>query len=76
MPTSFRKCKTAVCVLFMKSVTILTIEYKSLLQVNGRLQKQEEDGKDGDPAFPKQQWPPSHLCPLCHSPGSQVRLLP
>lgn len=45
--------------------------WKAHNQVNGRLQKQEEDGKDGDPAFPKQQWPPSHLCPLCHLPDSQ-----
>lgn len=41
-------------------------------QVNARLERQEEDGKDGDPAFPKQQWPPADLCPLCHLPSSQV----
>lgn len=45
--------------------------WKAHNQVNGRLQKQEKDGKDGDPAFPKQQWPPSQLCPLCHLPNSQ-----
>lgn len=45
--------------------------WKAHNQVNGRLEKQEEEGKDGDPAFPKQQWPPSKLCPLCHLPNSQ-----
>ena len=49
-------------------------EAAAVAQVNGRLEKQEEEGKDGDPAFPKQQWPPSKLCPLCHLPNSQVRL--
>ena len=42
------------------------------VQVNRRLQDQEKDGKDGDPAFPKHQWPSSELCPLCHLPASNV----
>lgn len=46
--------------------------YCHLPQVNGRLETQEKEGKDGDPAFPKQQWPPAHVCPLCHMPFSQV----
>ncbi|KAL3143049.1 hypothetical protein ABBQ38_003324 [Trebouxia sp. C0009 RCD-2024] len=45
--------------------------WKAHNQVNARLERQEEDGKDGDPAFPKQQWPPADLCPLCHLPSSQ-----
>ena len=39
------------------------------MQVNRRLQDQEKDGKDGDPAFPKHQWPSSELC---HLPSSKV----
>lgn len=45
-----------------------------MMQVNKRLQEQEKDGKDGDPAFPKHQWPSSALCPLCHLPSSKVSM--
>eukprot|EP00850_Spirogloea_muscicola_P010603 SM000063S19993 [mRNA] locus=s63:128466:132447:- [translate_table: standard] len=38
-------------------------------EVNERLAKEEAepDGSQGDPAFPKQQWPPVELCPACQA---------
>eukprot|EP00850_Spirogloea_muscicola_P013071 SM000087S23353 [mRNA] locus=s87:214429:218468:+ [translate_table: standard] len=38
-------------------------------EVNERLAKEEAepDGSQGDPAFPKQQWPPLELCPACQA---------
>eukprot|EP00850_Spirogloea_muscicola_P018853 SM000177S03186 [mRNA] locus=s177:170813:175590:+ [translate_table: standard] len=38
-------------------------------EVNERLAKEEAepDGSQGDPAFPKQQWPPVDLCPACQA---------
>lgn len=41
------------------------------LQVNRRLESLEKNSGDGDPAFPKLQWPPSELCPLCRLPSLQ-----
>jgi hypothetical protein len=39
------------------------------LQVNKRLAEDEKSGAtDGDPLFPKVQWPPAELCPLCRLP--------
>lgn len=38
-------------------------------QVNERVGKQEAEGSDGDPAFPKVQWPPSEVCPACRKRG-------
>lgn len=35
-------------------------------QVNERVAKIEQDGEDGDPAFPKMQFPSKELCPECH----------
>ena len=31
------------------------------------MQKDEADSGDGDPAFPKVQWPTQQMCPACHS---------
>ena len=39
------------------------------LQVNARLARQEELSVQGDPAFPKVQFPPAALCPLCRAPS-------
>jgi thiol oxidase len=39
-----------------------------VLQVNKRLAKQELQDHSGDPFFPKTQWPPPELCPLCRVP--------
>jgi hypothetical protein len=38
-------------------------------QVNRRLESLEKSSGEGDPAFPKRQWPPSELCPLCRLPS-------
>mmetsp|Transcript_13483 Transcript_13483/g.26506 ORF Transcript_13483/g.26506 Transcript_13483/m.26506 type:complete len:457 (+) Transcript_13483:48-1418(+) len=40
-------------------------------RVNARLERMEKQNGDGDPAFPKVQWPPSTVCPRCQgaSPG-------
>eukprot|EP00232_Nephroselmis_pyriformis_P003304 CAMPEP_0182910012 /NCGR_PEP_ID=MMETSP0034_2-20130328/36068_1 /TAXON_ID=156128 /ORGANISM="Nephroselmis pyriformis, Strain CCMP717" /LENGTH=436 /DNA_ID=CAMNT_0025046305 /DNA_START=80 /DNA_END=1386 /DNA_ORIENTATION=- len=37
--------------------------------VNARIRKEEAARGDGDPAFPKEQWPSPHLCPECHRGG-------
>ncbi len=34
--------------------------------MNQRLAHEEAEAGDGDPAFPKQQWPPRALCAPCH----------
>lgn len=34
-------------------------------QVNARVAKIEEEHQDGDPAWPKRQWPSPNLCPNC-----------
>lgn len=44
-------------------------------QVNERLGVVEKAEGVGDPAHPKQQWPPPELCPVCRAPptdGSSV----
>lgn len=38
------------------------------LQVNARLAEEEKERGDGDPFYPKLQWPPPELCPLCRAP--------
>ena len=38
-------------------------------QVNRRLESVEKTSGEGDPAFPKMQWPPLELCPLCRLPS-------
>jgi len=40
-------------------------------QVNTRLAKMEEAEGLGDPMYPKQEWPPPELCPLCREPSTQ-----
>lgn len=40
-------------------------------QVNRRLETEEKISGDGDPAFPKAQWPTLELCPLCRLPSLQ-----
>ena len=37
--------------------------------MNRRLEALEKSNGDGDPAFPKAQWPPAELCPLCRLPS-------
>ena len=39
-----------------------------VMQVNKRLAEQEKTGLAGDPAYPKQLWPPKQLCSLCYAP--------
>lgn len=39
-----------------------------LLQVNKRLEEHEAHANDGDPSYPKMQWPPAELCALCRMP--------
>ena len=39
------------------------------MQVNRRQESVEKTSGEGDPAFPKMQWPPSELCPLCRLPS-------
>ena len=36
--------------------------------MNKRLEESEAKAGDGDPAFPKLQWPPAKLCALCRLP--------
>eukprot|EP00441_Pelagodinium_beii_P020643 CAMPEP_0197652922 /NCGR_PEP_ID=MMETSP1338-20131121/34740_1 /TAXON_ID=43686 ORGANISM="Pelagodinium beii, Strain RCC1491" /NCGR_SAMPLE_ID=MMETSP1338 /ASSEMBLY_ACC=CAM_ASM_000754 /LENGTH=525 /DNA_ID=CAMNT_0043227891 /DNA_START=61 /DNA_END=1638 /DNA_ORIENTATION=- len=44
-------------------------------QVNERVRKIEEEGEDGDPAFPKKQFPDEALCAECRSkPASLLRM--
>ena len=38
------------------------------LQVNARLADEEKERGDGDPFYPKLQWPPPELCALCRAP--------
>ena len=38
------------------------------LQVNARLAEEEKQREDGDPFYPKLQWPPPELCALCRAP--------
>ena len=38
------------------------------LQVNARLAEEEKQRGDGDPFYPKLQWPPLELCALCRAP--------
>lgn len=40
-----------------------------LVQVNKRVGEQELQDHSGDPFFPKIQWPPPELCPLCRVPS-------
>ncbi len=37
--------------------------------MNRRLESLEKSSGEGDPGFPKRQWPPSELCPLCRLPA-------
>ena len=37
-------------------------------QVNARLAEEEKQRGDGDPFYPKLQWPPPELCALCRAP--------
>jgi len=39
------------------------------MQVNRRLESLEKNSGEGDPGFPKHQWPPLELCPLCRLPA-------
>lgn len=38
-------------------------------QVNKRVADEEFKDHSGDPFFPKVQWPPAELCPLCRAPS-------
>ena len=38
-------------------------------QVNERVADEEFKDHSGDPFFPKVQWPPPELCPLCRAPS-------
>ena len=37
-------------------------------QVNARLAEEEKDRGDGDPFYPKLQWPTAEVCALCRAP--------
>ncbi len=39
------------------------------MQVNKRVADEEFKDHSGDPFFPKVQWPPPELCPLCRAPS-------
>eukprot|EP00891_Asterochloris_glomerata_P002704 jgi/Astpho2/2704/Aster-00890 len=43
--------------------------WKAHNEVNARLARQEKLSVQGDPAFPKVQFPPAALCPLCRAPS-------
>jgi hypothetical protein len=40
--------------------------------VNERVRLLEEQNADGDPAYPKAQWPPAELCPDCRLPAAEA----
>lgn len=45
------------------------VRFWGTAQVNRRLEAVEKNTGDGDPAFPKMQWPPTEVCPLCRLPS-------